>query len=70
MLKKSKKAVYLTIIGFLTCTAASAAYWQSNRYLQSKARWSLIAQELNKKNPDLLSSLNENSRYPLKYVEV
>lgn len=40
---KPKKIAYISIIGFLTCTAATAAYWQTSRYIQSKNRWSLIS---------------------------
>lgn len=43
MLGKTKKIAYLLTIGFLTSTAATAAYWQTNRYFQSRARWTLIA---------------------------
>lgn len=43
MMKNSKKYIYLTIIGFLTCTTVSACYWQTNRYFQSRAKWTLIS---------------------------
>lgn len=44
----SKKVIYVGIIGVLTSTAATAAYWQTNRYIQAKKRWKLIAEELSK----------------------
>lgn len=40
---KNKKILYVSIVGFLTCTAASAAYWQTKRYIQARARWDLIS---------------------------
>lgn len=57
MLARNKKIIYLIGIGFLTSTALSAAYWQTNRYFQSRKRWDIIKNELSKTNPDSLSNL-------------
>jgi hypothetical protein len=38
MLARNKKIIYLIGIGFLTSTALSAAYWQTNRYFQSRKK--------------------------------
>lgn len=40
----SKKVIYVGIIGVLTSTAATAAYWQTNRYIQAQKKWKLIGQ--------------------------
>ncbi|KRX06653.1 hypothetical protein PPERSA_13132 [Pseudocohnilembus persalinus] len=44
-MQKGKKYLASLVIGGLTCITVSACYWQSERYFQSKRRWSVFKKQ-------------------------
>lgn len=68
-MNRQRKWLYIAFIGSLTASAASACYWQTNKYFKAVQRWQLISQQLSSDTPNDLSTLQVDP-YPYMFVQV